>query len=320
MPEKSELLEKMKQIPLFQGLDEGVLRALSMGVTERTCPRDEHVFEEGEPGDAMYFILSGEAAVLKTVDREKNDYKSLGIIAEGEFFGEMALFDNQPRSATIMARTDLDLLRISRHDLMELPDMDAKTATDVLSGMIVVLSKRLRESGREQVAVYETGKVIASCRNISELIEEVFSIVMRAVPAADSGILALYNKFTEEFEIKKSTGFKAEELGDLGLSGSEPLLRILRKSRIFHEGNPSEEELFKDGRFSDAKALIAYPLLSGDNFLGFLALFSHSRERAFTSAQKNLLIGISSQVAPALENASFRKEEDDRMRLRRIRV
>lgn len=320
MTEKSRLIKKLKKIPLFHDLDNEILHALSAGITERTCPKDEHVFEEGEPGDAMYFILSGEAAVLKTVDREKKEFKSLGIIAEGEFFGEMALFDNQPRSATVMARTDLELLRISRHDLLELPDMDAGTATSVLSSMIVVLSKRLRESAREQVAVYETGKLIASCRNIDELLDAVFSIVMRAVPSADSGLLAMYNKFTEEFEIKKSTGLKDEELGDLGLSGREPLLRILRKSRVFHEGNPSEEEFFKEGRFSDAKTLVAYPLFSGDNLLGFLALFSHSHEKAFTLAQRNLLIGISSQVAPALENAAFRKEEDDRMRLRRIRV
>jgi CRP/FNR family cyclic AMP-dependent transcriptional regulator len=320
MSENPGFMEKLKTIPLFHDLEEEVLKVLSLGVTGRSCSKDEHVFEEGEPGDAMYFILSGEAAVLKVVDRDKKEYKSLGIIAEGEFFGEMALFDNQPRSATVVARTDLELLRLSRQELLDLPDMDARTATSVLSSMIVVLSRRLRESAREQVAVYETGKVIASCCNMGELADAVFSIVMRAVPSADSGLLALYNKFTEEFEIKKSSGLSEVELGDLGLSRDEPLMRLLRENREFQEGDPSKEEFFRGGRFSEARTLAAYPLFSGGSLLGFLALFNHSREKAFSSAQRNLLIGISSQVAPSLENAAFRREEDDRMRLRRIRV
>jgi CRP/FNR family transcriptional regulator len=312
---EGSVIERLKNIVFFADLPDDVIQRLCAVVKEMDLARDEIIFEEGDKGDAMYIILSGEALILKTIDREKKEYKSLGIVSEGELFGEMALFDNQPRSATVMARTDMKILRFSSEDFQSFLLEDTKNASKVLFQLIVVLSRRLREGAREQVAVFETGKAIASCSSVEDLADRVFSIVLETAPVADSGVLAIFNKFTEELEIKASKGVIP---GDVSFSINEPFLRTLRECEQFYEGNPSAEKLFKEGPFVEAKTVIGYPICSKEKFLGFLALFNNNRQNAFTFAQRNLLIGISRQIAPALENAAFHKEEHDRNRLRRV--
>ncbi|MDQ7826216.1 MAG: cyclic nucleotide-binding domain-containing protein [Candidatus Eremiobacteraeota bacterium] len=313
------LFSSLKKVTFFQRLSDEVITKLCEIVSEVTFQKGEVVFEEGDAGDAMYIIVSGEAAILKIVDKEKKDYKSLGIVAEGELFGEMTLFDLLPRSATVMARKNLHLLRISNSNFQTFLREDTKSAAIVLFEFVAILARRLREGAREQVAVYETGKTIASCANVNELVSSVFSIVQQAVPTADAGFIALYNKFTEELDIKISTGFSPDEMGGGTLTLDEPLLKILMETRQFHEGNPSSQLLIREGKFSGTKSVIAYPIFSLDTFIGFLALFSRTKEQLFTLAQKNLLLGICSQIAPAIENAAYRREDDERIRLQRMR-
>ncbi|MGV8125429.1 MAG: cyclic nucleotide-binding domain-containing protein [Candidatus Xenobiia bacterium LiM19] len=316
---KTEMFNHLKQVSFFQRLNDDVISKLCSIVSEVKIKKGEPVVTEGEIGDAMYIILSGEAAILKTVDREKNDYKSLGIVAEGEIFGEMTLFDLLPRSATVMGRTDLHLIKISNSSFQSFLMEDTKSAATVLFEFVAILARRLREGAREQVAVYETGKIIASCANVDDLLEKVFSTILQAVPTADAGIIALYNKYTNELDVKIRKGFSSDEIGDGSLSLHEPLMKILMETRQYYEGNPSKELLIREGKFSETQSVVAYPIFSIDTFIGFLALFNRKEESAFTLAQKNLLIGICSQIAPAIENASFRKEDDDRRRLQTMR-
>jgi hypothetical protein len=315
-----KIFNRLKKINFFQRLSDEVITKLCGIVTEVKFKKSETVFNEGDIGDAMYIIVSGEAAILKTVNKETNDYKSLGIVAEGEIFGEMALFDTLPRSANVVARTTLDVMKIPNESFQRFLMEDTKSAAIVLFEFVAILSRRLREGAREQVAVYETGKAIASCESVDDLVKRVFALVLQAVPTADCGILALYNKFTEEAEIKIHKGFSGDDMGDGSLSLEEPLLQILIETRQFYQGDPSKEPLIREGRFCETRTAIAYPIFSHDTFIGFLALFSKTEENAFTLAQKNLLIGICSQMAPAIENAAFRREDDDRRRLHRMRL
>jgi CRP-like cAMP-binding protein len=75
------------------------------------------VVREGEPGDALYIIVSGRAAVSAD---DLGEEKALGELGDGQFFGEMAVITNQPRSATVTARGELSALRIPRDVVLEL--------------------------------------------------------------------------------------------------------------------------------------------------------------------------------------------------------
>jgi len=126
----------LKEIELFSRIPGEDLAQIACFAEEVTFEPGDVVFEEGDLGDSLYLILSGEAKVNRgrTV---------LATVGEKDVFGEMALLDSQPRSAAITALTELVCLRITRADFNSL----IAERSAVAEGVIRVLVKRLRSSG-----------------------------------------------------------------------------------------------------------------------------------------------------------------------------
>ena len=107
-----------------------------------TYEKGEILFQEGDSGNAMYLIDEGEVEVLKHVEGER--FVLLTTLGEGHFFGEMSMFQRNPRSATIRAKKPLRVIKISYKilidELMERP----LTANKILHAMAKVYTKRLR--------------------------------------------------------------------------------------------------------------------------------------------------------------------------------
>jgi len=128
----------LKEIELFSRIPGEDLAQIACFAEEVTFEPDDVVFEEGDLGDSLYLILSGDAKVNRgrTV---------LATVGEKEVFGEMALLDSQPRSSAVTALTELVCLRIARADFNTL--LAERSA--VAEGVIRVLVRRLRSSGDE---------------------------------------------------------------------------------------------------------------------------------------------------------------------------
>ena len=99
--------------------------------------RGEVVFREGDPGDRMYVIMSGEVEVSS---EQRGKRVMLARMKRGEFFGEMSLIDDMPRSATVTALRSTRLLPMSRRSLFERAEQDPA----VLVQMLGALSTRIR--------------------------------------------------------------------------------------------------------------------------------------------------------------------------------
>jgi len=110
MMQRHELLER---VPLFKGLSEGARISLSQRLVERRCSAGELVFSKGDTGSAMFLLLSGRVEIFLPPEggAERVDLKE---VAEGEHFGELALFDEKPRSASAAAKEDCVLLELPR--------------------------------------------------------------------------------------------------------------------------------------------------------------------------------------------------------------
>jgi CRP/FNR family cyclic AMP-dependent transcriptional regulator len=127
----------LKSIDLFSQIPAEDLAQIALISTEETRELNEEIFAEGESGDALFLVLDGKVRV------HRND-RVIAELGERECFGEMAILDASPRSATVTALADTDLLKISREDFQEIMSEKPEIAT----GIIKVLSRRLRNAIR----------------------------------------------------------------------------------------------------------------------------------------------------------------------------
>ena len=112
-----EIHDVLRELPLFRHLDDHALKELESELEYFALPGGEILFEYGTPSDALYILKSGSLGVFypkaETVD-ESGALKLNGMIAAGETVGELGLIVDQPRSATVRALRDSELLRLSR--------------------------------------------------------------------------------------------------------------------------------------------------------------------------------------------------------------
>jgi CRP-like cAMP-binding protein len=129
--------------PLFEMLSRSEMELLARLAEQRRYAAGEHVFEEGELGDSLYVIMHGEVEVVR---REEGQVRPLTVLAPPQFFGEMSVIDKEYRSATIRARTEAELLRLSTQHLAAFREQYRDGFTFVVINIARSLSARLREA------------------------------------------------------------------------------------------------------------------------------------------------------------------------------
>lgn len=135
----------LKEVELFKGLSERGRQEIIVLMTTVDVKQAQPIFEEGDPGDALYIILSGEVRISKNIPGVGEE--ALAFLPQNSCFGEMALVEGRvARSASAIAQTDCELAKLSRDDFLELLDRDKDIAVDMLWGFVRILSSRLRNS------------------------------------------------------------------------------------------------------------------------------------------------------------------------------
>lgn len=130
----------LRSIELFEGLTDQDLAELGANLQRRQFVAGSMVFSQGDDGDSMYIVESGDINIHLPGDASRRI--SLKDIARGEYFGELALFDEKPRSASALATTDTVLLELQRRTLEGYLESRPKVALAILR----TLSERLRET------------------------------------------------------------------------------------------------------------------------------------------------------------------------------
>ena len=133
----------LRSVPLFASLAEEPLRMLTTVVTRRSVSRGTIIMAAGDPTDSLYIVLSGRLKVMMS-DAEGKEV-ILTIIGPGEFFGEMGLIDDAPRSASVVAIEPCELLAINRRDFKKCLAENFEMAMAVMRGLV----RRLREADRK---------------------------------------------------------------------------------------------------------------------------------------------------------------------------
>ncbi len=142
--EKEDILTVLKRIPLFQDLSRKELRQLERILHQRTYRKDEVIFNEGEPGVGMYIIESGEVRITLGEDK-----RLLAVLSKGDFFGEMALLLEAPRTASAIASKPSVLYGFFQPDLFNILETYPRTGNKILLRLSQMIAERLRHSNLE---------------------------------------------------------------------------------------------------------------------------------------------------------------------------
>ena len=140
-------LELLRKTDLFKGLSKDELGKITGISAKESFKAGEEIFAEGEKGDKFYLILKGEVRISKIISGVGEE--ALRVLKKGEYFGEMSLIDDEPRSAHAIANTDVDLMVIDRSDFEKLLSEDKELAYKLLWSLVRTLSQRLRETNEK---------------------------------------------------------------------------------------------------------------------------------------------------------------------------
>jgi CRP/FNR family cyclic AMP-dependent transcriptional regulator len=130
--------QALRSVPLFREVPEADLRAIAQLVRERQVAKGSVILSAGASGDALFFIVKGQVKV--TVVAEDGREVILSVLGDGAFFGEMALLDDEPRSAHVITMDDTTLLVLRREDF----HAKLQTAPELAISLLRELSRRLR--------------------------------------------------------------------------------------------------------------------------------------------------------------------------------
>jgi uncharacterized membrane protein len=133
-------LEALRSVPLFASLDDDAARDLRNLLSDKTVPQNTRLFRQGDKGDAMYLIESGRVRI--SIRDEEDQEVILAELAQGDFFGEMAIIDGRQRSADAKVIEDAQFAILSREAFLSF----VRNNPDVALEMLSALTDRLRRT------------------------------------------------------------------------------------------------------------------------------------------------------------------------------
>jgi len=136
-------VDLFREVPLFADLEDADLESLIAVATRRKFPKDSVIFFEHDPGDSLFMILSGRVKV--TILSDDGREIILSVLGEKDFFGEMSLLDNEPRSATAIAMEDTEVVILHQREFLSIVEKRPR----ILVLLLAVVSSRLRKANHQ---------------------------------------------------------------------------------------------------------------------------------------------------------------------------
>ncbi len=144
----------LKQIDLFEDLSDRDLRHIAQIAYRRSYRSGEPIVIEGQDAAGMYIIMEG--AVEVTKERDDGSVVSLAKLGSGNFFGDVGLIDNSPRTATVQAIQDSEMIGFFRPELMKLIDSHSRLASTLIFTLAKIVASRLRVTNRQLQEAHNT--------------------------------------------------------------------------------------------------------------------------------------------------------------------
>jgi NTE family protein len=219
-------IEILRMHEIFQDLSDEILNAVMKKINKDKIPKNYIIFNEGEIGDRIYFILSGEVSIM--LESKYGDQINLATLKEKEVFGEMALLGNTVRSAIAKAETDCDLLYLLKEDFDALITEYSSLSlalNKILSNRLTLMNKRLLNQNTKK----------PKPKSLKDIPAEVFDVIkskMTRVDVAEGKVVFREGEYGKKYYIIE----KGEvSVSAINKKGEEIQLTTLREGDQFGE-------------------------------------------------------------------------------------
>ena len=139
--------EVLSKVPAFANLAPRELKEVAAIVHKREYRSGEPVFYQGDPGLGMYIVKDGEVSIV--IQGKDGNERELALFGDGDFFGELALLDESPRSANAVCKTECTLIGFFRPDLFELIEKNTTLGIKIVLKLAEIVTQRLRHTDKE---------------------------------------------------------------------------------------------------------------------------------------------------------------------------
>jgi CRP/FNR family transcriptional regulator, cyclic AMP receptor protein len=154
--ERSELEQVLLSMPPFEKLNPNHLKILMKLMHNRVYAYNELIFHQGDPGTGLYTIIKGEVIITQ---EEDGDRWELALLGRGDFFGELALLDDEKRSATATALKETQVAVIFKPDLDNFVETYPKEGIKILRGISHIVATRLRNLNQDYFSLYNKSRI-----------------------------------------------------------------------------------------------------------------------------------------------------------------
>jgi CRP-like cAMP-binding protein len=269
---------------------EGIMKDGELG---RVYADGEPICKEGEEGDVMYVIQSGSVKITK--DTSEGTI-AIATLESGEIFGEMALFDRLPRSASASAYGETRVLSVDKKKLFSSISRDPTMVFKILESM----SQRIRRLDEEHMRLKKNRiDIMRSCMDVDQtcqlILEEGKNIIQ-----ADNGSVMLLDEKDQELSI--SAAFGADSNAKVTLTVGEGIAGdVMKTGKAELVNNVSLDSRFVAGSLQ-IHSLMCIPLKCKGDVFGVIN-FSNNSEKLFTLDDLKLLHSLATYASVAIQNA-----------------
>lgn len=154
---EDKVLKLLGELKLFEDIanDEARLHSVATILKRKKVKAGDMIIAEGQTGDSLYIIKSGSVRVLKNTLQDEKYTVIILSANEKVFFGELAIVDNDQRSASVMAESDCELLVLTRSKFEQLAEKDPYLGYKIVRRIARIISDRLRKANKDIITLFE---------------------------------------------------------------------------------------------------------------------------------------------------------------------
>ncbi|MCF6238523.1 MAG: cyclic nucleotide-binding domain-containing protein [Candidatus Marinimicrobia bacterium] len=146
-PKRSQAQLTLSQVEIFSRMSWREIKIIEHAIHIRNYAPNEPIFKQGDPGSGMYIIINGRVGIFFEVPNQEPT--QLPVLGESDFFGEIALLDDSPRTASATALDNCTIIGFYRPDLMQILKTKPTLGSKILLSLSEVLATRLRGTNSE---------------------------------------------------------------------------------------------------------------------------------------------------------------------------